>query len=146
MKRLCLIVFVFIFCLCGCTYQSELSPKRTSENIWICENPYIDFEWSEKKTPPQGKFIYGDKEYNVAYHANYGSLMIVYTDDILKFGRYTSKYTPYELFRGRVNYEKDCFTLTVEEDKQNIFGGEKPVMKFVKHNKEKYFNGKNIAK
>ena len=143
MRKIHLLFFVIVLFLCSCTYQSEFRPERTSENIWVCEKPYIDFEWSEEKTPPQGKFIYSNKEYNVVYKATYGALMIVFTNEVLQC-YYVDEYTPYELFRGRVNYEKDCFTLTVEEDKQNIFGGEKPVMKFVKHDKEKYFNGKNI--
>ena len=143
MKKISLILLIFLFCLCSCVYQAENYPQKNLNEIWICEEPYAEFGWTEKENQV-GKIIYKKKEYKVEYYTTYGALMIVYTDDIVQFDNNLDEYDPYELFRGRVNYEKDCFTLTVEEDKQNIFGGEKPVMKFVKHNKEKYFNGKNI--
>ena len=126
----------------GCIYQGEFRPQFNSEEIWICEEPYAEYDWSEQLQKRVGRFIFDDKEYNVVYKATYGALMMVYTDDILQFGNYVDKYDPYELFRGRVNYEKNRFTLTVEEDKQNVFGGELPVMTFVKHNKEEYFKEK----
>ena len=143
MKKICLLFFIVTLFLCSCMYQAEFRPVRNIREVWICEEPYSEFGWTETENQV-GKFVYNQIEYNVVYETDFGSLMRIYTNEVLQC-RYVDEYAPYELFRGRVNYEKDCFTLTVEEDKQNIFGGEKPVMKFVKHDKEKYFNEKALA-
>ena len=144
MKEIFTVILIMILIISGCIYQGNFRPDANSDNVWICEELYAEYYWSEQLQRRIGKIVLNDKEYNVLYGESYGSRMIVYSDYVLRLGDNWDEYDPYELFRGRVNYEKDCFTLTVEEDKQNIFGGEKPVMKFVKHDKEKYFNGKNI--
>ena len=146
MKKIFALFVAILMLFCGCIYQVKLRPTKDPNKIWVCEQPYAEFMVKNENARRTDKIICNDKVYDVVYLIDSGPIMVVYTDDILRFGGYVDEYDPYELFRGRVNYEKDCFTLTVEEDKQNIFGGEKPVMKFVKHNKEKYFNGKNIAK
>ena len=135
-------VICILLIMSGCVYQADLRPEYNDTDVWICEKPYIELYWNTS-AGHTGKIFYDDIPYNIIHEENYGSLIRIYTTEAESYELFEEK-MQYCLFQGRIIYGKKSLTIEVKEDFKNIFGGEKPVMKFVKHNKEKYFNGKNI--
>ena len=136
-------VICILLILSGCVYQADLRPEYNDTEVWICEKPYIELYWS-KSNGNIGKILFNGIEYKIYHESDYGVLIWIYTSEAENM-KNLDKMKRFCLFKGRVNYGKKSLTIEVEEDYKNIFGGEKPVMKFVKHNKEKYFNGKTFA-
>ncbi len=143
MKKCLVVVSICIVIFSGCFYQADLRPFYNNEDIWVCDTPYAEFYWDDDGE--YGMITVEKNVYQVILFTTAGPQIFIFDREMKSEGENIINYD-YCLFRGYTTYGKKSFTIEVEEDYKNIFGGEKPVMKFVKYNKEKYFNGKNIAK
>ena len=132
MKRISFLILVITFFLTSCTYQANERPERNNNEIWICEEPYLELYWSKNKYG--GKLILDETEYSVVHTQDYGALIWIYEDNENLDLRNDSK-RQYRFFRGKVDYGKEKMTITVDVDYKNIFGGEKPTFELVKHKK-----------
>ena len=133
MKKAIISVLVLtVVILSGCTYMADERPNRSDKEVWICEEPYYaELYWGETKY--NGKFCIGDKEYDIKHKQNHGSYIWIF-ENVENLKTNSGEAFEYCLFLGKVVYGTEKMTITVTEDYKNVFGGELPVMEFVKYN------------
>ena len=134
MKKLLIIILVISFILSGCeSYEVYYySPKQNNDEIWICEEPYLELYWNENKYG--GKLILDEREYSIVHIRDHGINIDIYEDiEGVDYSSYKSD--KYMLFSGIAKYSKEKMTITVDVDYKNLFDGEKPTFELVKHKK-----------
>lgn len=130
MKRISFLILVITFFLTSCTYQANKRPERNNNEIWICEEPYLELYWTENKFG--GKLVFDETEYAIVHTQTHGARIWIYEDDEnLDLSHYSK--LEYCLFNGKADYGKEKMTITVDVDYKNIFGGKKPTFELVKH-------------
>ena len=67
MKQIFTVILIMILIISGCIYQGNFRPDANSDNVWICEELYAEYYWSEQLQRRIGKIVLNDKEYNVLY-------------------------------------------------------------------------------
>ena len=129
MKRILILILIITLFQTACTYQVNERPKLNDNEIWICEEPYLELYWTETKYG--GKLVVGEKEYNIVHTQDAGPSIYFYEDNKNLDLRYDSK-RQYRLFRGKADYGKRKMTITVDIDYKNIFDGEMPTFELIK--------------
>ena len=140
MKKLAFVMIVSMLLLAGCVYQSDLRPKPRETDVWICEEPYMELYWS-KENGNSGRIILDEVEQSIFHEADYGATIWVYTPEA-KDVKTLEEQKEFCIFKGRADYGKQKFTIEVQEDFKNTFGGELPTLNFKRYNKEEYFKNK----
>ena len=138
MKKAIYLIISIIFMLSGCIYQVNYRPKNNDSEVWICEEPYAEFYWGDKRWYT-GKMIIEENEYDIAHIADYGSGVWIYeyVDNFRSLN--DDDRWEYLLFYASANYAGDSFTITIEDDYKNLFDGTYPTLHFTKHNIIDYF-------
>ena len=136
MKKILILMMLCIFLLTGCIYQGEFRPEPDAGFIWVCEEPYAEFECFSKSMD-SGKLIYDDVEYSIYYGDSPGSSIYIYSEEILQHPE-TLDTDEHAILYVKANYHSNGFTLTIIEDIKNIFDGKVTEMEFKKYTKEDY--------
>ncbi len=122
------------FVLSGCESHEMYyySPKQNDNEIWICEEPYLELYWAEDKYG--GKLIWDEKEYNIVHTRDHGRNIDIF-EDMGNIDYLSYEFDKYMLFSGIARYSEDKMTITVNVDYKNIFDEEKPTFELHKHKK-----------
>ena len=135
-------VIIYIFFMSGCIAQQELRPQNNVKDIWVCEESNIFFYWDREASDFIGKIFYNGSEKNIVVNMNSGIKMYFFDNEsLLDIDKTTEEST---LFIASAKYYKDYFILSLDVKDSQIYTNNHSKIKFVKHDKEKYFNGKNI--
>ena len=132
---------IYIFFMSGCIAQQELRPQNNVEDIWVCEESPIFFYWDREASDFIGKIFYNGSEKNIVVNMNSGIKMYFFDNEsLLDIDKTTEEST---LFIASAKYYKDYFILSLDVKDSQIYTNNHSEIKFVKHDKEKYFNGNN---
>ena len=133
-KLFCLlstIIILSIF-LCSCIADDDVRPGIDPNEVWVCEYPFAYFKFDEETMDFPGKLIYNDKEYDFFESASTGTEVEFFKPEAYK-GDDVFAYPEFTYLHGFADYQEGYFIYSIENDYDNIFGGEITEMLFTKY-------------
>ena len=134
-----LMLCAVLVCCCGCDPYVGKKPYNYGSSIWICEEPKITYviemkyDESQEMEVPETYAVAMKHDKEVFFHLGFLS-------DTVKAREYknidSKEFTGNTLFTGTCKYSKTKFTIKIDTETDNLFGGEYDELVFVRQEDE----------
>lgn len=113
MKKFLVVMLVCLTVLqTGCIYQGRYRPSLSDDEVWVCENPRMEFYFGEEKREREDVIFINEKKHFIIKHPDAGPIFTVEErDEEDEVDPYVDRENPEKfLFRGEADYKKIILT------------------------------------